>query len=130
MKNTRLNASLGGGEDPKDTSPKKTYTSQEQITKDSNWAKAFLARKGAPQYFITNAVTARKVGDPVPQFVYQNGMPANVQSPTLQTALPMGVSVNDVFQTKEGTYGYMHPQQGTFIQVDPQAIYSKYGLKK
>jgi hypothetical protein len=129
MKNTRLSAMLGGGEDP----PKKTgsvYTSQQQINKDNNFAKDFLARHGAPSYFVNNAVVARKVGDPVVQFVDQTGRPSNVLKPLLQTMLPNGVSINDVFQTKDGTYGYLHPQQGTFIQVDPQAIYSRYGLKK
>jgi len=128
MKNTRLSASLGGGEDPKAPS-KKVYTSQEQINRDNNFAKDFLARHGAPQYFVNNAVVARKVGDPMVQFVDQTGRPSTMLKPVLQTMLPMGVSINDVFQTKDGTYGYLHPQQGSFVQVDPQAIYQKYGKK-
>jgi len=118
-----------GGEDPKEKPSKPVYTSQALINKDNAFAKDFLARHGAPSYFVNNAVVARKIGDPVVQFVDQNGRPKIVDKPILQTVLPMGVSVNDVFQTKEGTYGYLHPQQGSFVQVDPQAIYQKYGKK-
>ena len=129
MINSRLQAMLGGGEDPKENPTKKVYTSQSQITKDNNFAKDFLARHGAPGYFVNNAVVARKVGDPVVQFVDQTGRPSSMLKPVLQTTLPMGVSINDVFQTKDGQYGYLHPQQGSFVQVDPSAIYQKYGKK-
>jgi len=118
---------IGGGEDPQ---KKKTYTSQKEINKDNEFAKNFLARHNAPSYFVNNAVVARNIGDPKVQFEYPNGRPAVVNTPELQTSLPFGVSVNDVFQTNQGTYGYMHPQNGVFIQVDPQSIYSKYGGKK
>lgn len=115
----------GGGEEPK---PKKdVYTSKEQINRDNKFARDFLTRKGAPSWLANNSVVARNVGDPMPQFVYQGTPPVTT---TLQTSLPNGVSVEDVFQTNEGQYGYLHPQQGTFIQVDPQAIYQKYGAKK
>lgn len=114
----------GGGEEP----PKKNvYTSRQQIERDNEWVRNFLARKNAPM--AETSVVARDIGDPVPKFSYlSGGQPTS--KPVLQTALPLGVSVNDVFQTSEGTYGYYHPQQGTFIQVDPQAIYSRYGAKK
>jgi hypothetical protein len=124
-----VNMLMGGGEDPKDVPKKSTYTSQSQINKDNDWLRSFLLRKGAPQFLASNSVVARKVGDQIPQFEYPQGRPTNMLKPSLLTALPMGVSVNDVFQTKEGTYGFMHPQQGTFVQVDPSAIYQKYGKK-
>lgn len=117
----------GGGEEPKS---KNVYTSQDQINKDNDFVRKFLTRKGAPSWLANNSVVARNIGDPVPQFVYSNGKPTNIDNPNLQTTLPNGIGINDVFQTKDGTYGYMHPQQGTFIQVDPQAIYGKYGGKK
>ena len=117
----------GGGEDPQ---KKNVYSSRKDIDKDNEFAKNFLARHGAPSYFVNNAVVARNLGDPKVQFEYQNGRPPIVDTPALQTVLPMGVSINDVFQTNQGTYGFMHPQNGTFVQVDPQSIYSKYGAKK
>lgn len=119
---------IGGGEDPKDKPSKKTYTSQAQINRDNEWVRAFLARRGA--LGAQTAVVARNIGDPMPKFITPNGRPAVVDKPLLQTVLPMGVSVNDVFQTNEGLYGFYHPQNGTFVQVDPQAIYQKYGGKK
>lgn len=116
----------GGGEEPK---PKKnTYTSRAEIERDNQWVRNFLTRKGAPNAEV--AVVARDIGDAKPKFNYLGGRPPIVDKPILQTMLPMGVSVNDVFQTSEGQYGYYHPQQGTFIQVDPQAIYARYGGKK
>jgi hypothetical protein len=121
---------VGGGEDPKSLPSKKVYTSQAQINNDNNALRSLLYRQGAPSFLASNSVVARKVGDPIPQYEYTNGKPSIMDRPTLQTTLPLGVSVNDVFQTKEGRYGYMHPQQGTFIQVDPSAIYQKYGKKK
>ncbi len=118
-----------GGEDPKAPS-KKVYTSQEQINADNNALRSLLYRQGAPSFLASNSVVARKVGDPIPQYDYPNGKPSMVDRPILQTTLPLGVSVDDVFQSKGGAYGYMHPQQGTFVQVDPNAIYQKYGKKK
>lgn len=117
----------GGGEEPKPKPKKGTYTSREQIERDNKWVRDFLLRKGAPM--AETSVVARDIGDPMPKFVAPGGRPAMVDKPILQTALPMGIGINDVFQTSEGTYGYYHPQQGTFIQVDPQAIYMKYGKK-
>jgi len=117
----------GGGEEPK---KKGVYTSRQEIDKDNQFAKDFLTRHNAPSYFANNAVVARNIGDPKVQFEYANGKPSVINSPALQTSLPFGVSVNDVFQTNQGTYGYMHPQNGSFVQVDPQSIYSKYGGKK
>ena len=117
----------GGGEEPKPKSKKDVYTSRAQIERDNRWVKDFLLRKGAPM--AETSVVARDIGDPMPKFVTPGGRPAMVDKPILQTALPMGIGINDVFQTSEGTYGYYHPQQGTFIQVDPQAIYMKYGKK-
>lgn len=114
----------GGGEDP----PKKNvYTSQKEINKDNTWVQDFLMRKGAPMANMT--VVARDIGDAKPKFVYSGGS-VQPDKPLLQTVLPMGVSVNDVYQTNEGQYGYYHPQNGNWVQVDPQAIYSKYGGKK
>ncbi len=115
-----------GGEDPKDKPSKKVYTSQDQITKDNSTLRNLLFRQGAPSFLANNSVVARKVGDPIPQYEYPNGRPSNIDRPVLQTTLPMGVSINDIFQTKEGRYGYMHPQEGNFIQVEPNAIFSKY----
>ena len=123
MKTTRLRASLGGGEDPKTT---KKYTSQAEINADNKWVQDFLLRHGAPM--ASQTVVGRDIGDVKPKFVTALNS-IQPDRPTLQTMLPMGVSINDVFQTKEGIYGYYHPQQGTFIQVDPQAIYQKYGKK-
>jgi hypothetical protein len=116
---------IGGGEDPKDSKPsKKVYTSQDQITKDNTALRDLLFRQGAPSYLVNNSVVARKVGDPIPQYEHPNGIMPDNQS--RQTTLPNGVSVNDVFQTRDGQYGYMHPQQGTFVAVEPNAIFSKY----
>lgn len=115
---------VGGGEDPKPKSAKPVYTSQEQINKGNAFARDFLERHGAPQYFINNSVVARKVGDPIPQFIGQGGTNADRQP--AQTKLPSGVSVNDVFQNQDKQYGYIHPQNGNWVQVDPQAIYSNY----
>ncbi len=129
IKPNRSIFNVGGGEDPKEPS-KKVYTSQQQITNDNNALRSLLLRQGAPSYLVSNSVVARKIGDPIPQYAYPSGKPYMVDRPILQTSLPMGVSVNDVFQTKDGTYGYLHPQQGTFIQIDPNAIYQKYGKKK
>ncbi len=117
----------GGEEDPKGSPSKKVYTSQKQIDVDNKWVQDFLMRHGAPN--ASNMIVARDVGESMPKFVYANGS-TQPDKPNLQTALPNGVSINDVFQTKEGQYGFYHPQKGTFIQVDPQAIYSKYGSKK
>ncbi len=117
---------IGGGEDPKANPSKKVYTSQDQITKDNAALRNLLYRQGATPFLVNNSVVARKVGDPIPQYEYPNGRPPNVDRPVLQTTLPMGVSINDVFQTKGGVYGYMHPQEGTFVQVEPNAIFSKY----
>ncbi len=125
MINSRLRANLGG-EDPKASPPKKVYTSQADISRDNAWVQDFLLRHNSPM--ASQMVVGRNVGDAKPKFVYAMNS-IQPDRPVLQTALPMGVSINDVFQTKDGQYGYYHPQQGTFIQVDPQAIYAKYGKK-
>lgn len=115
----------GGGEDPP---KKKVYTSQKDIDRDNLWLRDFLTRHGAPG--ANNMVVARDIGDPMPKFITPDGKPYQVDKPLLPTTLPFGVSINDVYQTNEGQYGYMHPQNGNFVQVDPQAVYSKYGAKK
>jgi hypothetical protein len=121
----KIKVKVKGGEDP----PKKNvYTSQKDIDRDNAFVKDFLTRHGDPN--ASRMVVARDIGDAIPKFITPDGRPAIVNKPILQTVLPLGVSINDVFQTKEGQYGYYHPQQGTFIQVDPQAIYSRYGGKK
>lgn len=113
---------LGGGDDPKKKPA--VYTSQAQIDKDNQFAKDFLTRHNAPQYYITNGVVARDIGDPVVKFTGDTPTPR----PAGQTTLPFGVSINDVEHTSEG-YGYWHPQNGNWVPVDSQAIYSKYGAK-
>lgn len=111
----------GGGDEP----PKKgVYTSRKDIDRDNNFVKDFLARHGVPM--ANQMVVARNIGDQIPQFVTPDGRLYQVDRPQLQTTLPKDVSINDVFQTKEGTYGYMHPQNGNWVQVDPQAVYTKY----
>ncbi len=119
---------VGGGDEPP-KSKGKVYASQQQINKDNDFARDFLSRHGAPQYYINNTVVARKVGDPIPQFIGQDGQPIKDKGKNLQTTLPNGVSINDVIKTDSG-YGFMHPQQGNWVEVDPQAIYQKYGSKK
>ena len=119
----KMMMNIGGGEEPKG---KKVYTSQEQINKDNAYLREMLLRKGAPQFLAKNSVVARNVGDQIPQYEYANGKPSNVGKPVLQTTLPSGVSINDVFQDNSGRYGYFHPQQGTWVQVDQDAIYQKY----
>lgn len=125
MAKIKITKSTKGGEDP----PKKStvYTSHEQIAADNNFARNFLARHGAPQYLVNNSVVARNIGDPIPQFEYPNGKPSILDKPILQTELPFGVTIKDVVQVQGGKYGYYHPQNGNFVQVDPQAIYLKYG---
>ena len=117
----------GGGEDPKEKPKKNVYTSQKEIDADNRWVQEFLLRKGAPNAATT--IVGRNVGDAKPKFIVPNGMPM-ANNPMLKTVLPLGISINDVFQTNDGQYGYYHPQEGTFIQVDPQAIYTRYGAKK
>lgn len=119
--------SIGGGEDPKEKPKGGTFKSQKELNDWNAWTQNFLMRKNAPM--AAQSVVGRDIGDAKPKFVYAANS-VQPDRPNLQTALPMGVSVNDVFQTNDGLYGYMHPQEGTFIQVDPQAIYSKYGSKK
>lgn len=120
LKRVMMSIGGGGGEEPK----KNVYTSRMQIDKDNAFVKDFLMRHGAPQ--ANMAVVARDIGDPIPQFVTPEGRPYVVDKPALQTTLPTGVSVDDVFRTNEGIYGFMHPQNGNFVQVDPNYIYSKY----
>lgn len=111
------------------TLPASRYNSEEEIAKDNKFARDFSRRHSSNEYLNENTVVARNVGDPKVQFVDQNGKLVSHNSPKLGTTLPGGVSINDVFQTSEGQYGYYHPQNGTFNPVDSQAIYSRYGQK-
>ena len=118
---------IGGGEDPKKNPSKNVYTSQKEIDTDNKWVQDFLMRHGAPM--ASQTVVGRDIGNAKPKFVMQQGS-IQPDKPKLQTSLPNGINIDQVFQTKEGLYGYQHPQEDYFVQVDPQAIYSKYGNKK
>ena len=120
----KMAMSIGGGEEPKS---KNVYTSQKDINKDNAWVRDFLLRKGAPM--ASQAVVARDIGDAKPKFVMQQGS-VQPDRPKLQTTLPMGINIDHVFQNQNGQYGYQHPTEDYFVQVDPQAIYQKYGAKK
>lgn len=95
------------------------FQSQEQINARNANLRALLARQNEDPYFVLNAVEARKVGDPIPQYIGD----VNRTPTALATSLPSGVTPSMVEQTREG-YGYFHPQQGTFVPVDPNAIFS------
>lgn len=114
---------IGGDEPPK----KNVYTSQQQIDRDNAWARNLLARQNAPGFLVNNSVVARKVGDPIPQFVVQGTPPLTPNN--RKTDLPKGVTVDDIINDN-GNYGYIDPVYGAFVAVDPQAIYSKYKSKK
>lgn len=103
------------------------FTSQEQISKANEDLRAMLTRQNAPQYLASNSVVARNVGDAKPTWSYPNGMPPQDSAPKAST-LPFGVDINQIQNTQDG-YGYIHPQNGNFVKVDANTIYSKYGQK-
>ncbi len=101
-----------------------TYKSYDEINRANQFARDFAARKGAPAWLAQNSYVARDIGDPVVQFEGNQ-----MQSTTkLATTLPTGTSVDDVFQTNEGQYGYYN-NDSNFVPVDPATIYSLYGKK-
>lgn len=124
MATTKIRITKGGGGGETPPAKGSVYTSQEEINKANKFARDFLARRNSPDYFVRNAVVARKVGEPVVPFVRVG---ANVpDTSNLATELPMGVTVDDVFGTSDGQYGYYHPQHGNFVPVNLEAILSKY----
>lgn len=102
------------------------FTSQQQIVDANEAERAKLRGKNVDPWLANNTVVGRRVGDPIPQYEYPQGMP-QPQAPRA-TSLPFGVTIDKVINTQEG-YGYEHPQNGNFVLVDPQAIYNKYGQK-
>jgi len=121
----KMMTNIGGGEEPKPS--KEKFKNQKEINDWNAWTQNFLIRKGAPMAYQT--VVGRDVGDAKPNFVYSQGS-VQPDRPMLQTTLPKDVPISEVFQNQDGQYGYLHPQQGNWVQVDPQSIYSKYGSKK
>lgn len=121
MATTKIKIVKGGGEDP--PAKKNVYTSQEQINKANEFARAFLQRRNAPEFLAKNTVVARNIGDPVVPF---ERVGAAVNTENLQTVLPTGIRVEDVVSTKDGQYGYFHPQNGNFVPVNIDAILGRY----
>jgi len=125
MPNSKMYAYGGviGGEDPvKPVTPAK-YLNQKEVDADVNVAKGILTRQNADPYFINN-VKVGYVGDPKIKFVGDT----NQATINRATTLPKDISFDMLENTSEG-YGYYHPQEGTFIPVDMQAITMKYGKK-
>lgn len=114
-----------GGEDPTQPKKKAVFTSQEQINKANEFVRDLLRRQNVDTFNVENTYVAKKVGDPMPEWVF-NGVPYNTNR---ATDLPYGVKISDVVDTQEG-YGYFHPQNGNWVPVDINAITAKYGKKK
>lgn len=107
-----------------------TYTSYSQINKDNQFAKDFLRRQNAPSFLADNAVVARNIGDPVVQFIdSKTGKPSqNTMKSSLPNTLPRGVSIEDVYHSSDGQFGYQDPTYDRFVPVDP-SIYNLYGRR-
>lgn len=116
-----------GGEDPMKPAKKLPVYNDQTLKEDTDFARKFIERRTGPSFLASNT-TVGKVGDPRVQFEYAN--PQMLDTVPKATSLPTGVKIDDVFQTNTGQYGYMHPQNGSFIVVDPGVIYGRYGQKK
>lgn len=114
----------GGGDEPK---PKKspTYTSRAEIDKDNAFLREFMKRRNVDPYLVSNSYVARDIGDTKPSVILSGTPPAGGGIP-LATELPFGVGLGDVIDTQDG-YGFYHPQNGTFVPVNMDAILMKYG---
>lgn len=119
-----LDFKFGGGDEPK---PKRSlYKSREEINRDNQFLRDFLARRNVQGFLLQNSVTGRNIGDTKPIWEYQGAQMS--QRPQL-TELPMGVGLKDIELTKDG-YGFWHPQSGNFVPVNMEAITMKYGRPK
>lgn len=78
--------------------------------------RGILERSGDPN--AATAVFSRSINDPILKIV--GDIPTNTTP--LATSLPRGITPEMVERTTEG-YGYYHPQEGTFIKINPQAIF-------
>lgn len=115
-----------GGEDDK---KKKVYKTQAEINEANEVARR-LGRK-ANLLSANELRVADKVGDPVIEMVDLEGRPVTGLTKTnkLATTLPPGMTINDI-KSEQGVYWYDDPATGDPIDVDPQAIFAKYGRKK
>lgn len=102
------------------------YQNYDQIQHDNDFARQFVARKGAPGWLAQNTVVARNIGDPKVQFQYKGAQQPATVKPAY--TLPTGVTSDDIFQTNEGQYGYYN-NDSNFTPVDAATIYSMYGHK-
>lgn len=98
-----------------------SYTSQSQIDAANAFAKEFAKRKGTmnPQ----EAYVARKIGDPVAQFLGEDGKPFVMRGiPTKRVhSLPRGVNLEDI-HSEQGLYWYNDPTSGDLVDVDPSVV--------
>lgn len=107
------------------------YSSYAQINAANQTAQRLAAQQGYP-FDASQLHVARDIGDPVVQYIdAATGKPStHAPTPAGQQFLPSGVSSDDVFQNQDKQYGYMNPQYGNWVPVDPGAVYGKYGAKQ